>query len=382
MAFAALRQQDKLSESEWESFLPDGKDKGRCRGFQVISLCMVVVVVIFVASVISTNLIAKSAIEAVATYAFGVKTGVGTVAFSAFSGSSSVNDMRIDSPKGFGEDLMHLKRGVFDIGFWSVVGHTILSVGTPFELQEIRIIGLHVILAQELDGTSNAGLVLNNMLQVDASHAPPPNTRAMQTRLIVQKVSLENISAAVEVQPVSRATGPLTFGLNSVLLTSVGENSGGVTLEELLKDIVKVVLGAVIHHTGGDMKERIMNGLGTLKDSVMSIPHAKEIYCDAGKGLEKVHEWADEAKVQLESQLSPMVNYTQERAEAIGGMLSNVSAEVLPQVSAGVSSAIAWGGGLFHSSSDSSTPADASGISEITAAGVGPLRSQLAVIDT
>lgn len=396
MAFAALRQQDKLSESEWESFLPDGKDKGHCRGFQLVILCAVTVVVVFVASVISTNLIAKSAIEAIGTYAFGAKTVVGSVAlkWAHWAGNSSINDIVISSPLGFDEDLIHFTRGLFDIGFWSVVGHTVFNVGAPFELEEVRVTGVHVALAQELDGTSNAGLVLHSMLQDGESRVPPPTTRAMQTRLIARRVSLENITASVAVLPVSKATGPITFGLNSIVLTSVGENSGGVTLEELLKDIVRVVLGAVIHHTGGDMKERIMSGLGSLKDEVMKVPHAKEILCDAGKGLESVHHWADDAEVKIADRLSPLVNYTEANAEAIGGMLSNVSAQLLPQVSAGAASVLPQvsegaasvsagvssllDGLLSNSGGDASRPAGASGISALPSALLAPLRSEQA----
>lgn len=372
MAFTRLGQQDKLSESEWESFIPD-KDKGYCRGFQVCTLCTVVVVVIFVALVISTNLIAKSAIEAIGTYALGVKTTVGSVALNAFSLHSSVSEIRIASPDGFDEDLMRIKRSVFDLGFWSVARQTIFNSNTPFTLEEIHITGLHVLVAQELDGTSNVGLVLHHMEEAaNSTHRLAPTTRAMQTKIIAKKIQLDNISASISVLPLSQATGPVTFGLRQVLLTGVGEKSGGVTLQQLLKEIVKVVVAAIYKQAellGGDMQGKLMDGLGNLKGTLMSIPHAKEVYSDAGKGLQSMHKWADTVGGQLGGQLSPYLNNTEAAAKAIGGMLSNVSGQAAQQGLAQVSNIL---GGLLPAGGDG---AGTSGISTVSAAPVSRLSS-------
>lgn len=372
MAFAMLGQQDKLSESELESFFPDSSNcqsKRNCRNLQVCGLCAVVVVVILAASVISTNLMAKSAFEAVGTYAYGVRAKVGGVSLNAFGEDSSVHDVRVESPEGFEEDLMKFSTATFDVGFWTAVGHTLFNAEAPLHLEELVVRSLHVLVAQELDGTSNAGLVLHNMLQEDDTTPPPPNTRAMNIKLIVERVQLENISASISVPPISRATGPVTFNLKTVLLTELGKDVGGITLEELLKDVVRAVLGAIIPGAPAAVQEKLKEGLGSLKDSLLSIPHAKQIYCDAGKGLEHLHKWASNVasnvEGQIETHVGPVVNYTVETSEAIGERLSNASAaasqeaqQVSHELSHKLSDALRSVGGFFHrGSSSGSEPA-------------------------
>jgi len=283
-----------LGDSDVEASAPEGGDGGGAtQVLKVGVIRLAIVFIIFAAVVISTNLIVKSAIQGVGSYALGVDVGVSSVSLSPFFGRSSIHGLDIHSPTGFDLDLMRLRSVVFDLSFWAVVGQAIFNIDKPFLIKEFRASDLLVHVEQELDGTSNARVVLDRMV-ANHSLSPRPNSRVMSAKVIVDRLDIDNITFALSMAALSTAVGPVTYTLKKVRLEGIGsKDKKGATLHELFKDVVKAVLSAGLSQTGGAMKDKLLQDLEGVMGKLHNFSHAKEVYLDVGSGL---HAGLHEAK--------------------------------------------------------------------------------------
>lgn len=341
--FEKLECEDKLGSEEdtnATNLFDDVESRRRARLFQVAGLSLVLVVILFASVVISTNLIVKSAIQSIGAYALGVEVDVGSVALSPFWGRSSIRNVEIRSPEGFDKDLMQLGRIAFDLSLWAVVGQTLCNSDKPLSMEEFIASDVAVNVHKEIDQTSNVRIVLDRMMS-NHSGMPKPSRRLLHEKVIVGRLELANVTASVRLGVGGMAalesfqpTGPVSFTLKKVVLEDVGKEHGGVTLQELIKDVVQAVLSAVITQCEGALKDKLTDDLRGAMDLLSQIPHAKEIYLDAGQGLEKAERWADKMHDSMKEQMASTfsdenVQEVREEMEEEGKELKEGAKEVI-----------------------------------------------------
>merc|ERR1711963_1149700 len=88
---------------------------------------------------------------------------LGSVSLAIISARSSFAQLFIGNPPGYENDFMELDYGVFDLKLWSLVRGRLLK--EPYELQEMKMDGLHVNIEQRADGNSNCRIILHHLNQ-------------------------------------------------------------------------------------------------------------------------------------------------------------------------------------------------------------------------
>lgn len=244
------------------------------------------------------NAVARHSLALVATSSLGARIALGAVSIGVFSSQSSVSDIMIDNPPGYGRQgaFVRMQKSVFDLQLPSVFED-------PVTIQELTLSYIVVNIEQQADLRSNANVVVAHLsnashvaslpgLQASIEQAAEgedwDTTQLVSQKFIVDKIELDNIEASVCISPVCDASAPVTFAIRRIVVDDVGKLHGGVRLNDLIHIIMQALLVAVVQsapgNIGGQMHRSFGQGLKWALDYAM-------VRVDTGSGLQEISDW-------------------------------------------------------------------------------------------
>lgn len=253
----------------------------------ILCCILVVVIGILIATVMTVNVWAGSAISAEGMHILGVPTHVGSVDIALFSARSSLRDVTVESPPGFNTEFLTLQTGVLDLKLWSLLQN-------PLEIQEISLHDLELSIDQRIDGDSNVKGILEHVNTV--SHPKNPGARLVHTmteKFIVDRISLTNITTRVCIHPLCDTLNPGYFVAQRVQVSDLGKNKGGVYLYEIVAVVVHALLLATLKASPVDISGQLSGALGGDFSQALGKIDYGQIQYDIGKGLKIAGQWTD-----------------------------------------------------------------------------------------
>lgn len=254
---------------------------------------------------LSVNAVARRALATVATSALGARTTVGAVSIAVYDDLSTVSELAVESPDGFGGPGAHFLEvalGVFDLKMLSLLSST-------WELQDVVLRDLQVNVEQNADADSNARRVLAHLVEattrdlgggpaIAALPQPPPvglrpaaefrGLRAVSSRILVRALTVDGIRLRICIRPMCDTAGPVSAAVKTVVVKNVGLRDGGVYLNELIEVVVQAVLIAAMHALPRDVGTNLHASFGSgLRRSL----DYGGLLLDLGSGLADISGW-------------------------------------------------------------------------------------------
>jgi len=185
------------------------------------------------------------------------------------------------------------------------------SFAKPIVLEEVRLqdTAVSIDMRSMTAGESNAQKIVDHMNRVTAKVAPEVHEqifnpklpdaktavhegiKAMEVKIQVGKVVLQNISASVIIEPLA----PVSYTLSTILITDVGKKEGGVYLYEFIEILVRALLMSVLKSAPDNVQANMAKAFGTDLWKTMDFAMVR---FDSGRGLEEVGEFAGWASTQ------------------------------------------------------------------------------------
>ncbi|MBL4591876.1 MAG: hypothetical protein JKY96_07955 [Phycisphaerales bacterium] len=235
----------------------------------ILKICAVlfvlfVILVIGGIFLVASNLdkMVKTGIEKGGTYATGVQTTVDSVDVGLFSGSLSMQALKIDNPSGFSTPhFMTLASSDTQINLATLNEAKV-------RISKVRLTGIDLYLDKGND-PSNYNAILNNLKRFeDGDTKQSSDDTGANKPVVIESLVLEDISIHVANMPgISLLTGDIAITIPKIELENIGENEN-MTVGEIVGLVVKTVLSAAIESGGGIFPDDVLNdligGLGDL----------------------------------------------------------------------------------------------------------------------
>lgn len=214
---------------------------------KLLAVFIVVLVIAGIALFIYIDSIAKAAIERGGTYALGVSTTLDSADVGVLSGEFSMSGLNVANPDGF--DTSHFLN--------LAEGGVAVTLGTLREevikLPHLTLSALDVNLERNLDGSSNYGVVLENLKRFESKDDKPADQPEDGARFIVRRIEIRDVVVHINAVPQGGDLTTFNFPIEEIVLNDVGsESNRGVLMGELLDVIVKAIIEAV-REKGGDI---------------------------------------------------------------------------------------------------------------------------------
>lgn len=252
-----------------------------------IILAVVILLVLLVAgALLFLDSIVKGGIEKGGAYATGVPTEVQTVKLSLFSGSFTMDQLKISNPSGF-HSPHAMKTGKFDL---EVVPSSV--AGSPVQVRKFILDGLDINVDQA-GGKNNISVILDHIKSLgDAGQQSSPAQPASPAKgepaagdkgrkIMVDKIIIRNVVAHFYL-PGPLEGQKITVDVPTVELDNVSSDNNGATVSQLVSRIIPATLAAVMEK-GKDIIPKDL--LGTLNTDISST--ASALGGEAGKMLQK-----------------------------------------------------------------------------------------------
>lgn len=251
--------------------------------------CILAVLIgIVTVALLTVNAWAGTAISTAISHILGVPATVGSVDIALFSARSDIKDLRISSPPSYSTDFLTLQTGVIDLRIWSLLQN-------PVEIQEISLRNLVLSIDQRIDGDSNVKGLIGHANLIE--HPKNPGARLVHTmtqKIIVDKISLINISTRVCIHPLCDAIKPGLFTAQKVQVSNLGRNTGGVYLYELVGAVVHALLVATIRASPVDISGQLSGALGKEFSHALGKIDYGQVQYDIGEGLKTAAQFTDQ----------------------------------------------------------------------------------------
>lgn len=238
----------------------------------------------------------------------GVETRVGAVKVGIFQRYSSVSDLRVDNPPGFGG----IRQGVHRLDFLSLeegdFGTDLASIfTTPLNLMDVKLRNLHVNLEQR-NTESNVKYILSHAMAAakerrsraaavragassladGVASLPARSIEAGTNRIIADSVLVQNVSSSVCIHPVCDKIGSVSFSIKHVLVKNIGKQTDGVSLHEFIEIVIQAVLVAAIQAAPEEVGYDVHRSVGSNLESFLD--HVGVNY-DIGAGFQEARDW-------------------------------------------------------------------------------------------
>lgn len=253
---------------------------------RALLIVLAVLVVLVGGAWLYLDRIAQAAVERGGTSALGVPVELDSMALSPFSGRLGMDGFRVANPEGFsGEPVFRLDRGRVAVRVRSLLGDVI-------EIPEITLEGLHVRLERTGSGV-NLKRILDNLGgpggggegtsgDGGASGAGP--------RVRVGLVRIAGAGASVDLGPELGERGRFELELPTIELRDIGTDGAGITIEQLIERVARVVVARLEEAGARQLPERIRR---ELRQKLREAERALEREADAA--VEETKQEADAA---------------------------------------------------------------------------------------
>jgi uncharacterized protein involved in outer membrane biogenesis len=217
-----------------------------------IGLLVILIVLILVINFFGGSLI-KKGIETAAPGILGVPVTVEDVNFHLIAGKVGIKNLIIGNPEGFKSDYL-FKLGTLKVSLnmRSLLSDTII-------IEEIRVLepGVNYELAL---GSSNIGQLLENLEGDEPKEEKPEEAEPAEAdpdkpakTVIIER--FEFTGGEIGVKAKMLAGQGITVSLPDIVLRDLGKKEeGGVSLVDIIRDIIKAIAGAVTDVATGSVK--------------------------------------------------------------------------------------------------------------------------------
>lgn len=197
----------------------------------------------FIALTFSLDYLVKSGIESTGTEMSGTGVTVESVSISPFSGTGTIEGLRVRNPEGFESEYAIVIQS-FDISIdvWSVLSDTVI-------VNEIVIAEPALSVIQKVP-ENNLRILMNNMDQAMAGES------SSATAMIIERLLVEN--GQVTVTPNIGGQQSATVSMGNIELENVGKQGSSST-----RQVVKQVSSRIINEA---LKSALSGQLDGLKD--------------------------------------------------------------------------------------------------------------------
>lgn len=218
---------------------------------KLLKWLLVIIPVVIVGAVIALflglNGMIKAGVETVGPKIIKAPVTVRNVSLSPFSGNGEINDLVVGNPEGFKSDSsFELGTVKIDIELSSLKSDTVI-------INEITIDGPKITYERALK-TSNIKQILDNVKELagdgkggteEPEETPnKPKSDKPAKKMILRKIALTNTSARVTTTLLSDSA--VILSVPDIILTDIGTEKGGATSAEVIQEVLKQVLTAVL----------------------------------------------------------------------------------------------------------------------------------------
>jgi uncharacterized protein involved in outer membrane biogenesis len=220
-----------------------------------IAVIVVLVLIAVVAGAIyylSSNVdrIAAGLIEKHGSAATGTPVRVGTVAIDLRAATGTISGLSVANPEGFTEEAA-IEFGDFNLG---LDAKSLFS--DPVVVQNIAADDA-VLRIEQLGARSNLQVLLDNLR---SNTAGEPAERGPGPRVVIQRFALSGANVSLSVPGLDEQR---TVEVPDVVLTGIGQKSGGVTGAELAREILEPLLSEALQSSAAQgVKEKVREKLG------------------------------------------------------------------------------------------------------------------------
>jgi hypothetical protein len=201
--------------------------------------------------------VAGAAIETGASHALGVETQVGWVRIRLLFGEFRLGGLSVANPPGYETDrFLSLDSAHFEVTPLSLREATI-------EVPRFELDGVEVAL-EKTGGRANYDAILANLRSSTESSSSDtePSEAADGKRLIIHELVVRDITAHFDLGTVVGDTDRVRVEIPEIRLQNVGSaKSGGVTVAEISRTIVRAVLTAVGKQAPTELGLGLLRGL-------------------------------------------------------------------------------------------------------------------------
>ncbi|TNF70217.1 MAG: hypothetical protein EP298_00350 [Gammaproteobacteria bacterium] len=251
---------------------------GRRKGLKFLGVIIAILVVVVVAIWLSINYVAGYLIEKYGSQVTGTQITVSGVDISAFRGEASINSLKVGNPKGFTyPDILTLDN-------ISIVVDTSTIKSDTVVIKSLIIDAPHLYYEQNDDNQSNLSVLQSNIEnntasteddQSDQNESQTNQTDSQTDEASKKKVVIKNLiinDIAVNAKIPALANKELTFSIDEIQMTDVGQSGTGETTGQIIQQVLKVIATkAVSAFAQAELKEGINSTTDQIKDSLNSL---------------------------------------------------------------------------------------------------------------
>lgn len=204
--------------------------------------------------------IAKQAVERGGTFALGVPTTLDSVELGLFSGHLGLDELIVENPKSFdAPHFLRLQQADLDVSLESLSSDLV-------EVQLLSIHGLALTLERK-GGRTNYEPILERLqsLQSPGSEtAPEPETEApdpdgSQKKFVIREVVITDVSARIALLPQGGSLTEVKVTIPELRIKDLGH--GGASLPEVIGELTRALLSAVVEAGGDDLPAAVLGDL-------------------------------------------------------------------------------------------------------------------------
>lgn len=266
---------------------------------------------------------AKAAVQTGGTYALGVDTTVNSVNVGLFSGTLTMDGLRVANPSGFKSDRF------FGLSSGKVAVTPATLNKAVIELPELSLAGIQVNL-ERAGGKSNYQVILDNLKKLEGTGGEkkqPPADAKSEKKFVIKTLDIRDVKVHVDMLPEGGSLTQVNLPIEEVKLSNVGTASNGLAMDQIASIIIKAILNATAANGEGiipgdllgDLKGQLaqlqsLDQLGVQLQSKLSGETAKII----GSAQDSVQKAADEAQKKAQEELDKAKDKAK---DAIGDLL-------------------------------------------------------------
>lgn len=228
---------------------------------RALIIVAVVLVVLLLGAWIFIGSIAKTAIEKGGTYALGVDTTLGSASVHPFGGKFGLSKLEIRNPEGFTSPrFLALDAAALEVTMSSLTKDVV-------EAQRLELDGIEVFL-ERTSGKTNYGVILDNLKRFESGKKGGQEQPKEEggKKFIVREVIVRNVTVHADLLPVGGSLTKTTLTLPELRLTNLGNAKEGLSISELVSQIIAAVLDATVQMGGQVLSPEILKDLsGSLK---------------------------------------------------------------------------------------------------------------------
>lgn len=258
---------------------------------KVLISAMAAVVIVLVGILLWLDQIAKTAIEAGATYALGVQTQLDKARIGIFSGQFRLSGLKIANPEGFASDhFLNLNEGELIVSPTALLKDTVVVPKLAFSGIDMNL--------EKKDKKENYGVILENLNKQKTETGPEEEVVVEKEpqeegkKFVIEEVLIRDVAVHADLIPIGGDASRITFRIPEIRLKNIGSDTdGGMVISELSGVLIQAIFMAVIEKGGelpGNMLKGLSAGLVGLGDlSVQTVEEVGKAAEEAGQALEK-----------------------------------------------------------------------------------------------